>query len=101
MRLLIDTGSVYTVLPIEVLESIECSPAGSLDRVRIVTGSGYLIVSRVRVTWFQCLGRRVDDMVVVAHTLPIGSLVDGLLGMDFLGPTGGRLLIAEGTIEIP
>jgi len=67
----------------------------------MVTGSGYLIVSRVRVRWFQGLGRRVDDMVVVAHTLPIGSLVDGLRGMDFLGPTGGRLLIAEGTIELP
>jgi len=101
VRLLIDTGSVYTVLPIEVLESIGCSPAGSVDRVRIVTGSGYLIAPRVRVVWLQCLGRRVDDTVVVAHTLPIGSLADGLLGMDFLGPTGVKLLIAEGVIEVP
>ena len=37
MRLLIDTGSVYTVLPMEVLKSIGCSPAGSLDRVRTDT----------------------------------------------------------------
>jgi len=29
LRLLSATGSVYTVLPIEVLESIGCSPAGS------------------------------------------------------------------------
>jgi len=38
---------------------------------------------------------------VVAHTLPIGSVVDGLLGMDFLAPLGPRLLITEGVIEVP
>src|SRR5262245_15729747 len=43
IRLLIDTGSVYTVLPVEVLESIGCSPAVSPDHVRLVTGSGYII----------------------------------------------------------
>jgi hypothetical protein len=40
-------------------------------------------------------------MAVVAHTLPIGSVVDGLLGMDFLAPLGAKLLITEGAIEIP
>lgn len=40
-------------------------------------------------------------MAVVAHTLPFGSLVDGLLGMDFLRPLSAKLLIAEGAIEIP
>jgi len=40
-------------------------------------------------------------MAIVAHTLPIGSLVDGLLGMDFLEPLGAKLLINERVIEIP
>ncbi len=40
-------------------------------------------------------------MDVVGHTLPMGSLVDGLLGMDVLGPLGARLLIAEGVLEVP
>ena len=30
LRLLVDTGSVYTILPVEVLESIGCSPAASV-----------------------------------------------------------------------
>ena len=83
VRLLVDTGSVYTILPMEVLEVVGCSPAVSVEHVRIITGSGYLIAPKVRVIWFQCLGQRADRMVVVAHTLPIGSFVEGLLGMIF------------------
>lgn len=101
VRLLVDTGSAYTILPVELLESIGCSPAGSAEHLRIITGSGYLMAPKVRVSWFQCLGRKEDRMVVVAHTLPIGSLVDGLLGMDFLGPLGGKILLAERAIELP
>jgi hypothetical protein len=40
-------------------------------------------------------------MAAVAHTLPFGSLVDGLLGMDFLKPLQARIFIAEGVIELP
>ena len=101
VRLLVDTGSVYTILSVEVLESSGCSPAASAKHVRLITGSGYLIVPQVQVSWLQCLGKKVDQMVVVAHTLPFGSLVDGLLGMDFLRPFSTRLLIAEGVIEVP
>src|SRR6266481_3871691 len=98
VRLLVDPGSIYTILPVEVFESLGCSPAESTEHVRLITGSGYLIAPRVRVSWFQCLGRRVDQMVLVAHTLPFGSLVDGLLGMDFLGLLNAKMLIPEGAI---
>ena len=101
VRLLVDTGSVYTILPVEVLESLGSSPASSREHVRLITGSGYLIVPKVQAVWLQCLGQKVDRMAVIAHTLPIGSIVDGLLGMDFLAPLGARLLITEGVIEVP
>ena len=101
MKLLVDTGSVYTILPVEVLESVGCSPAVSTDHVRLITGSGYLIVPRVRTSWLQCLGQKVDQMAVVAHTLPFGSLVNGLLGTDFLRLLHARILITEGVIELP
>jgi predicted aspartyl protease len=47
VRLLVDTGSTYTILPVEVLESVGCSPAASTDHVRLITGSGYLIAPKV------------------------------------------------------
>ena len=53
IRFLIDTGSVYTVLPVEVLESIGCNRAVSPDHVRLVTGSGYIIAAQVQVVALQ------------------------------------------------
>ena len=47
VRLLVDTGSVYTILPVEVLESIGCSPAVSPEHVRLITGSGYVMAAKV------------------------------------------------------
>jgi len=101
IRLLVHTGSVYTVLSVEVLEAVGCSPAVSREHVRIITGSGYLVVPKVQITWLQCLGQKIDEMTVVAHTLPMGSLVDGLLGMDFLSAVDARILPADGAIEMP
>ena len=40
INLLVDTGSTYTILPVEVLESIGVSPAESAEHERIGTGSG-------------------------------------------------------------
>jgi hypothetical protein len=85
----------------EVLEVVGCSPVISVEHVRIITGSGYLIAPKVRVIWFQCLGQRNEQMAVVAHTLPIGSFVDGLRRMDFLRPLRARLFITDGVIAIP
>jgi len=101
VRLLVDTGSVYAILAVKVLESVGCSPAVSADYIRLITESGYLIVPRVQTSWLQCLGQKVDQMMVVAHTVPFGSPVDGLWGMDFLRPLQARILIAEGVIELP
>jgi predicted aspartyl protease len=47
IKLLVDTGSTYTVLPVEVLESIGVSPAESKLHERIATGSGYIIAPKV------------------------------------------------------
>lgn len=49
VRLLIDTGSTFTVVPVEVLEAVGCSPATTKEHVRIATASGYLIALRVSV----------------------------------------------------
>ncbi|ETW99655.1 MAG: hypothetical protein ETSY2_40470 [Candidatus Entotheonella gemina] len=100
VKLLVDTGSSYTILPVEVLESVACSPAESRERVRVVTGSGHLVLPKVSLAWLQCLGRKLDQMVVVAYTLPVGSFADGLLGMDFLRAVNARILITEGIIEL-
>lgn len=100
IRLLVDTGSTYTVLPLEVLESIGCSPAQSREHVKIVTGSGTIIASKIELIWFQSLGRKVSKFKAVAHTLPLSGPIDGLLEMDFLLAIRAYIDLKSGIIEV-
>ncbi|RKY59091.1 MAG: transcriptional regulator [Candidatus Latescibacterota bacterium] len=83
-RLLVDTGSTYTIIAHELLESIGCSPALAKERRRVTTASGYEMLPVVQVQQFRCLGQSMEDTYVLAHTFPFGTYVDGLLGMDFM-----------------
>jgi hypothetical protein len=38
----------------------------------------------VVVSKIYCLGKIIENKEILAHTLPFGTYVDGLLGMDFL-----------------
>jgi len=100
-RLLVDTGSTYTILPVEVLEAVGCSPAESHEHVEIVTGSGIVIAPKVKVVWFQSLGQKINKFEAVAHTLPFSGPIDGLLGMDFLLEIKADISLESGTIEVP
>jgi len=99
-RLLLDTGSAYTLISQEILESIGCSPALPKRTQRIITGSGYEIVPIVSVNKFHCLGNILHNFETFAHTLPFGAYVDGLLGMDFLNKFRVEIRIYSGEIVI-
>lgn len=101
LRLLVDTGSTYTILPVEVLEALGCDPTASKARERIATASGYLLAPRVTVSWIQALGKKRRNMQVVAHTLPPAGPIEGLLGMDFLTASKARIYLGSGVIEVP
>lgn len=77
-RLLIDTGSTYTIIAQEILESIGCSPGLAKERKRIATASGYEMLPVVWVQQLCCLGQCIDDGNVLGYTLPFGAYVDGL-----------------------
>ncbi len=98
VRLLVDTGASYTIVPVEVAEALECDMSHPLRRTRVVAANGIIVAPMVAISWFHCLGHRVKDFPVVAHTLPPGTFVDGLLGMDFLGLC--RAVISVGEAEI-
>jgi predicted aspartyl protease len=83
-KLLLDTGSAYTIISQEMLEGVGCSPAIARKRQKIITGSGSEIVPIVSLNRFHCLGESIENFEVLAHTLPFGTYVDGLLGMDFI-----------------
>jgi predicted aspartyl protease len=100
IKLLVDTGSTYTILPVEVLESIGLSPAESEAHERIATGSGYIIAPKVTVRSLSTLGKEFHRIAVIAHTLPFGGPIDGLLGMDVLCRLKAKIATAKGMIEV-
>jgi len=99
-KLLLDTGSAYTLISQEILESIGCSPALPKRTQRIITGSGYKIVPVVSVNQFHCLGSLINNLEIFAHTWPFGAYVDGLLGMDFLTKFETEIRLYSGEILI-
>ncbi|MBI5183510.1 MAG: hypothetical protein HY999_04020, partial [Nitrospinae bacterium] len=75
-------------------------PAMTKEKQRIITGSGYEIVPVVHISKFHCLGEFIENFKVLAHTLPFGTYVDGLLGMDFMNQFKIEIKIGQGEIVI-
>ncbi|MBI4657411.1 MAG: retropepsin-like domain-containing protein [Verrucomicrobia bacterium] len=100
LRLLVDTGASFTILPVEAVERIGCDTHHPLRTVRIVAANGILVAPVVKVPSFNCLGAKIDDFPVVAHTLPTETLVDGLLGMDFLSRCRAVLDVHGASIRV-
>jgi predicted aspartyl protease len=98
--LLVDTGSNHTVLSVEALEKIGCSPTASRDHIRIMTANGFVILPRVRVHALTIFERTLDGAELVAHDLPFSGPIDGLLGMDVLAALAARINIGTGRIEL-
>ncbi|MCD5408183.1 aspartyl protease family protein [Candidatus Bipolaricaulota bacterium] len=98
LRLLLDTGASYTMLPVEAVEAIGCDTHHPLRRAHIITANGVIVAPVVAVPWFHCLGQCLEKFPVVAHTLPPGAFVDGLLGMDFLVHFGVTIDVSRGEV---
>lgn len=99
-RLLVDTGSTYTMLRVNILEALDCDIKNSLRRIRTSAGGGIIEAPIVAVPWFNCLGERLKFFSIVAYTLPATTFVDGLLGMDFLTLIQAVVYAKEGEIRI-
>jgi Aspartyl protease len=87
IRLILDTGATTSLINQRVLIGIGIDPAGSgvpSEKVEMTTGSTVERVSRVIPTRFTALGQHRFGFSVLAHDLPRGAAVDGLLGLDFL-----------------
>ncbi len=100
VRLLIDTGASYTVIPRKILQRIGCDLSQPLDKKTIVTANGAISVPIVAVPSINCLGVKRENYPVVALDLPANSFTDGLLGMDFLIRVRAVIDVANGEIRI-
>ncbi|MGB3263009.1 MAG: retropepsin-like aspartic protease [Microcoleus sp.] len=98
VRLLVDTGSSFTILPVQVLETLGYDTRNPLRRQELVTGQGRIYVPVINVSWFNCVGQLIENFEIVAHDIPPNIRIDGLVGMDFL--TRFQAVISVGNAEI-
>lgn len=99
LRFLVDTGSSYTTLPVQVIENLGYDTQNPVRNIRITAASSIIEASVVAVSWFNCLGTRIEDFLVVAYTLPRGTFWQGILGMDFLISCQAVIDVKEGMIR--
>ena len=100
IRLLIDTGASYTVIPIPILKRINCDVENPIKRKKIVTANGAIDVPIIVVPAFNCMGIKQKEFSVVGLNLPVNSFTDGLLGMDFLREAKAVIDIAKAEIRL-
>jgi aspartyl protease family protein len=100
VRLLVDTGSSFTVLPSRVLADVGCDLQQPRTKVSIVAAGGVIQVPVVAVPWLNCLGQRVENFPVVVLNLPLQTFTNGLLGMDFLNQFGAVIDTKRGVIDL-
>lgn len=100
IKMALDTGATYTMLPWKIARVLGLKPEVSERRIDIITASGVESVPLVNLKSIRLLDKKVSNIDVVIHDLPPKSYVDGLLGLSFLRNFNLHLNFKEGYLEI-
>ncbi len=101
LKMALDTGATYTMIPAEAAVAIGCDPLRSRRKIEITTGSSTEYVPVITVPKFRALGVEIKNMDVVCHDLPPQSPVEGLLGLNFLKKAKVIIDFSKNTIDLP
>lgn len=101
LKMALDTGATYTMIPVEAAVAIGCDPLRSRRKIEITTGSSTEYVPVITVPKFRALGVEIKNMDIVCHDLPPQSPVEGLLGLNFLKKAKIIIDFSKNTIDLP
>jgi aspartyl protease family protein len=97
--LLIDTGSSFTIISQTIVEELGYDFKKIARRQQIITGKGLTTpIPVIKVSWFNCAGKIVNNFDVLAYDIPRNLKVDGILGMDFLVKFRSLISLASNNI---
>lgn len=99
-NLIVDTGASKTIISRFTIEAMGYDILETKKFQRFVTASGTAEAPMVCVDKFFCLGKQIDNYEVVAYDLPRESLVNGLLGMDFMTMFDISISTKNGTVIV-
>ncbi len=94
----LDTGASTTMIPTRVAADLGYDISN--PNQQIVTASGIVLAKRITVRKLTAIGETVENIDVVCHDLPEGSIIEGLLGLNFLRHFDVNISFSTGTIEL-
>ena len=100
IRVALDTGATYTMIPWEIAEALGYKPEMSKEKMTLITASGVETAPLIEIKKITFLGESVDNVPVVCHDLPPKSYVTGLLGSSFLRHFKVTIDYPKGIFEI-
>ncbi|MDP2928285.1 MAG: retropepsin-like aspartic protease [Candidatus Omnitrophota bacterium] len=100
IKVALDTGATYTMIPWEIAEALGYKPEISKEKVTLITASGVETAPVIEVKKIKFLGESIDNVPVVCHDLPPKSYVTGLLGSSFLRHFKITIDYLKGILEI-
>lgn len=84
LRLAVDTGASFTIIPPKILLQIGLDAAQSSEKETMITANGLVYAPVLEIPLFGALGIELHGFKVLCHDLPPQSSVAGVLGLDFL-----------------
>ncbi len=84
MRMAVDTGATYVMIPLGVAEFLGYDLKRPKAKINLTTASGTMKAPLIVLDRVKILGREASQVEAVCHSLPPGSAVEGLLGLSFL-----------------
>ena len=94
----LDTGASTTMIPTEV--AVDLGYDLSNPNEQMMTANGIVLENRIAVRKLTAIGETVENLDVVCHDLPEGSIIEGLLGLNFLRHFDVNISFPTGTIEL-
>ena len=100
VRMALDTGATYVMIPWEVAEILKLQPQLLQEKIDMVTASGVEKVPLVTLSHMKVGNSEAHDVKAMIHDLPAKSYVDGLLGLSFLRNFNVHLDFRDSMLEI-
>lgn len=100
IRVALDTGATYLMIPWQVAEALGYEPEKSKEKVSLITASGVETAPVIQIKKVKFLGEHLENVPAVCHDLPPKSYVVGLLGSSFLRHFKVTIDYPNGILEI-
>ena len=100
VRMALDTGATYIMVPWDVAETLGLEPGLSKEKTEMITASGVEKTPIVTLEAVSVAGNKIRNIKALVHDLPPKSYVDGLLGLSFLKNFNIYLNFEQGFLEL-